>query len=254
MTHIANSCSCCRVAFDPSAFLRALRPEQDAEQVFQKFQSFARRHPSWNPWPRDKESFRLFQSLDRWISDPSCCLLTVRGARASSLSQLPVPENFACHLIHILRETTSFPIFWAISPTEEKSRAKEGVKTLISQALETLSRDFTEKLASNLPFSEDEPSEEKLFQLLHNVLGGLDKCFVLIEVKDSALAERFRHTIQSAMSSPEANFKAVVIAYSALWTGSQDIATENAIMPSIRLRGSKPGWDPCWNRTEPLFK
>lgn len=253
LSRINNSCYCSRVTFDCSVFLRALQPEQDAEQILQKLQSFASRDPSWNPWPRDKDSHRLFQSLDRWISDPHCCLLTVRGAHARPLSHLPAPENFACHIIHILRKSTSVPTFWVLSPIEGKGQAKEAVKTLISQILETFSRDSIEELGSNLSLNE-EPSEEQLFRLLHNALGLLNKCFLILELKDPSLAERFHHTFLGAIGKPKANFKALIVSYKTILITSRTNATENATMPSIRLRGSKSGWDPCWNRFKAIFE
>jgi hypothetical protein len=127
------------------------------------------------------------------------------------------------------------------------------VKTLISQALESLPKTSIEELALNLSLNE-EPSEEQLFHICHRVLQCLNKCFVVIEMKHPALAERFQDTLQTAMNQPEADFKAIVIAYSTVWRASHHSTIENAIMPSVRLRGSKAGWDACWNRLKPVFK
>lgn len=156
-------------------------------------------------------------------------------------------------MIHFLRKTTRFPIIWTFSPPEEKDRAKEAVKALISQTLEIIPKRSMEELAQNLS-SNEEPSEERLFQFLHYVLCCLDKCFIVVEMKHSALAKRFQDTFQRAINGPEANFKAVIISYNTLWKCSHNSTTQNAIMPSVRLRGSKPGWDACWNRSKPVFK
>ncbi|KGO38602.1 hypothetical protein PEX2_074740 [Penicillium expansum] len=242
-----------RVTFDRLAFLQVLQPEEDAEQVLKRYLSFANRGPSWNPWPKDKDSFQLFQNLDQWISDPNCCLLTVRGARARSLSELPAPENIACHIIQFLRKTTSIPVIYTFSPNNNKNRPGEAGRFLISQALKIIPDSLLEGLALNLSLKE-EPSEEQLFHFLYRVLCCLDECFMVIEMKQAVLAERFQDALQRAINESKAKFKAIIIAYNIRWKASNDSTMQNAIMPSIRLRGSQPGWDVCWNRSKPVFK
>ncbi|CAG8408175.1 unnamed protein product [Penicillium salamii] len=231
---------------------RALQSEQDAEQVLQKYLSFAKRGPSWNPWPKDKDSFQLFQSLNQWISDPNCCLLTVRGTRARSFHELPAPENFACHIIELLRNTTNIPVLHTFSSINESGRPKEAVKTLISQVLKIIPKNSMEGLAQDLSLKE-EPDEEQLFSILHRALCTLNECFIIIEIKHAALAERFQDTLQQAIHESKANFKAMIIAYTMCWKSPHGGTMVDGIMPSIRLRGSQPGWDACWNHSKPLF-
>ncbi|CAG8945513.1 unnamed protein product [Penicillium salamii] len=231
---------------------RALQFEQDAEQVLQKYLSFAKRGPSWNPWPQDKDSFQLFQRLKQWISDPNCCLLTVRGMRARSFHELPAPENFACHIIELLRNTTSLPVLYTFAPINESGRPKEAVKTLISQVLKIIPNNSIEGLAQDLSLKED-PSEEQLFSILHRALCTLNECFIIIEIKHAALAERFQDTLQRAIHESKAKFKAMIIAYTMRGKSPHGGTMADGIMPSIRLRGSRPGWDACWSHLKPLF-
>jgi nucleoside phosphorylase len=241
------------VTSNEPAFMQFLQPEQDEEQLLHNSLSFAKREPSWNPWPSDRDSFQLFQSLNQWISDPNCGLLTVRGARARSLSELPAPESLACHIIQFLRKRASFPVIYTFSGASDKDNSREASKTLIWQALKIIPKDAIERLALHLSLNE-KPSDEQLFQVLHLVLCSLDECFVVIEMKHAALAERLQMTLQRAINDSQAKFKAITLAYNLRWKTSHDCRMQNAIMPSIRLRGSQPGWDACWDRLKPRFK
>jgi hypothetical protein len=243
-----------KTVFEQPAFLRTLQPAQDPEQVLQNVLSFANRDPSWNPWPSDRGSDRLFQSLSRWITDPSYPLLTIRGIYARSSFELPAPDNFACHAIYFLRKTTLFPIIWIFSTPREKHSARDALKAFISQALGIVDEiPFPEKLGLTQPL-DDEPGEEQLFEILAHVLCVLPECFIVTELKHAPLAERFRDVLQRVIDEPGANFKAMIICYDAFWKDSHGRTTPSAIMPSIKLRGSQPGWDPCWDRLNPRFQ
>ncbi|KAJ5802103.1 uncharacterized protein N7503_004553 [Penicillium pulvis] len=243
-----------KAVFEQPAFLRTLQPAQDPEQVLQKVLSFTKRDPSWNPWPNDRGSDRLFQSLSRWLIDPSYPMLTIRGTYARSSFELPAPDNFACHAIHFLRKTTLFPIIWIFSTSRERHSARDGLKAFISQALDILD-DIPSpgKFGLTQPMDE-EPDEEQLFEILAHILCVLPECFIMIEIKHAPLAERFRDSLQRVIDEPGANFKAIIICYDAFWKDSHGRTTPSAIMPSIKLRGSQPGWDSCWDRLKPRFK
>lgn len=243
-----------KVVSEQPAFLRTLQPAQDPEQVLQNVLSFAKRDPSWNPWPSDRGSDRLFQSLSRWIIDPGYPMLTIRGTYARSSFELPAPDNFACHAIHFLRKSTIYPIIWIFSSSREKNSARDGLKAFISQALYIVDGIPSPWKFGSLQPLDEEPGEEQLFEFLAHLLCVLPECFIVIEVKHAPLAERLRDVLQRVINESGANFKAMIICYDAFWQDSYGGTTPSAIMPSVKLRGSQPGWDPCWDRLKPRFK
>lgn len=239
-------------SIDRSAILQTLQPERNPEEVLQECFLLARRSPSWNPWPKDINSFHLFQSLSRWISDPACSLLVVRGTPGRLLSELPDPETFACSVIQFLREKTDFPVIWTLSSRRMDGRFVEPMKAIISQGLALSSITLLAKLSQDWGTSQT-PSEEQLLNLMHDIVCQLPECFIVIEIKHATLATKIRNVLERAVHHLERNPKILVVGYDIQWRNSNSVAVENVTMPSIRLRGSGPGWDPCWNGLKPRF-
>ncbi|KAJ5928291.1 hypothetical protein N7466_007247 [Penicillium verhagenii] len=241
------------VTFNRTAFLQAFQPRKDAEQALQKYLSFAKRGPSWNPWPKDRESTQLFQSLNRWISDPNRPLLTIRGAHARSLTELPAPESFACHIHQFLMNRMTLSVIYIFQPATQEVRPMDSVKSLIFQASRIIPNHAMEEFGLDLS-SNEKLSEEQIFHLLYRVLCCLDECFIVIEIKQAVIAEIFQDTLQRAVEDSKAKFKAVIVAYNMPWKQSHGNTVHNATMPSIRLRGSKPGWDARLDSIRPKFR
>ena len=222
--------------------------------MLQEFLLPARRGPSWNPWPKDRDSFQLFRNLSRWISDPECSVLIVRGTPGRLLREMPDSKVFACSVIEFLRQKTDFPVLWALSPRKSKDGCVEPIKAIITQGL---------PFCPNLSFTEfskrwrlpKSPTETELLALMHDIVCRLPECFVVIEIQHAALAEKIKNTIEQAILCLEGMFKSkiLIVGYDIRWRTSNPSAVQNATMPSIQLRGSRLGWDPCWDGLTPTF-
>lgn len=238
------------------AILQALLPDRRPEEVLQESLLSVRRGPSWNPWPKDRESFQLFQNLSRWISDPKCSLLIVRGTPGRLLREMPDSKNFACSVIQFLRQKTDLPVIWALSPPKAKDGCVEPIKTIITQALPFCPNLSVTELSKRWQTPEI-PTEVELLELLHDIVCRLPECFIVIELKHAALAdiERMKNTIEQAVLCSDGMFKSkiLIIGYDIRKKTSNSSAVQNAIMPSVQLRGSRTGWDPCWDRLTPRF-
>ncbi|KAJ5263553.1 hypothetical protein N7478_011158 [Penicillium angulare] len=239
--------------FDRLALFEALKPEAQPEEDLAKNIRFSKTSPSWNPWPKDINSFYLLESLNRWVSDPLCSLLMVRGTPGRSLSELPSSEDFLCAIVQLLRGKADFPVVWAFSNRDRaQSNLNDLIKTIIYQGLGLLSDGTLENISRNWALSQAF-NEERLFNLLYDTLQLLPQCFLVLEVKNATLASKIHDTIEQLIKSSELNLKIMIVAYDLDWRTSNGISIENCLMPSIRLRGSQPGWVSCWNNFKPQF-
>ncbi|KAJ6024682.1 hypothetical protein N7540_005479 [Penicillium herquei] len=240
---------------DQSAILQALQPDQNPEDALQQCFLLARRSPSWNPWPKDRDSFQLFQSLSRWISDPACSLLIVRGTPRRLLHEHPESEIFASSVIQFLQKGTDFPVIWALSSGVAGNQSVDPMKAIISQGLPLCSKMI--RLPNILVEwgKSQTPTEAQLFELMHDIICHLPLCFIVIEIKNASLATKMKNVVERAVQYFEGNLKAkiLMVGYDIPWGNNTCLRIQNSIMPSIRLRGSQPGWDPCWNKLKPRF-
>lgn len=236
----------------PAASCRTFDLEYYPDQILQKVSSFAKRDPSWNPWPKDKYSLRLFDSISGWITDPNCKLLTVGGALARSISELPTPANFTCHVIQFLRSQTVSPIIWLFSRMDDRLNPEKAFMSLISQALDLYSDIPTDILSIN-ETQRGEATEEQLCVIFARILPFLHGCFIMIEMKDAALAGRLEDVFYRTVEGSGANFKAMIVSYNLRQRDYNDETVRHAIMPAIKLRGSQPNWDGRWNSLKAQF-
>lgn len=181
------------------------------------------------------------------MSKPNGCLLTICGAPGRSPFECPAAEDFACYMIQFLKQTTDFPVLWTFSPPYEGDRSREAVKLLTSQAFE-----ISKSLSIQGLLLDSQPTERQLLDVLSYILSHLRDCFIVIEMRDTILAETFQTAFQKVYQEAGATVKGLLIAYGMPWKRPQG-SMQCAVIPSIRLRGSRPGWDACWNRSSARF-
>ncbi|KAJ5414605.1 hypothetical protein N7509_001232 [Penicillium cosmopolitanum] len=135
---------------------------------------------------------------------------------------------------------------------DDRHNPERAFMSLISQALDLYSDIPREELSIN-ETQREEATEEQLCMIFARILPFLHGCFIVIEMKDAALAGRLEDVFHRTFENPGANFKAMIVSYNMRQKDYRHEKVRHAIMPAIKLRGSQPNWDGRWNSLKAQF-
>lgn len=225
----------------PAAAMQASMTGKTAEDIFYRAQSYAGRSRLWAPIPADAAP--LMTALKAWTesSGPDTLIVEPEGWRAAGRA-----ETFAFEAIRFLRHHAQ-PTIWALWPEyEEPLTTQDIVHSLAEQTQRISVRDNLAILVAG------SPSRYNLLRITEH----MDRCFLVVQVKDRSLATSLLETLNVALRRRKRSIKLLLISYwpgvSAMGRGLPQAKVQRLSppLPAHKVKRSNRQW---WGQIQPCL-